>query len=106
MPAPKGNRNALKHGLFAGRRKQVEVVDEGQLRNAAFAIAHLQGVIEVIAARLEKAEGDEFARPANCLALASTAFFNGHRTLAYLSGGATPMDEALQELKKLKFSED
>ena len=103
--APKGNRNALKHGLYAGKRQIVEA-DDAQVRKATFAILHLERVIDAIQAKMKEADIDEFTRLANSLSLATTALFNGHRTLSFLTGGMTPMEEALKELKSLKFSED
>jgi hypothetical protein len=104
--APKGNKNALKHGLYAGRGKRIEEPVDGQVRKATFAILHLEQAIEAIYKRMMKADRDEFTRLANTLSLATTALFNGHRTLSYLTGGMTPMEEALRELRALDFSED
>ena len=103
--APKGNKNALKHGLYT-RRTQIVTVEDPQVRKATFAIRHLENAIDEIYARMMEARGDEFARLANALSVATTALFNGHRTIRYLAGGTTPMEQALRELKGLDFSED
>lgn len=103
--APKGNRNALKHGPYAPRLEIVSL-DAPQVRNAAFAILHLEQAIDELSARLMAAEGDDFPRLANSLSLAVTALMNAHRTISFLTGGASPMEEALRELASLDFSED
>lgn len=103
--APKGNHNALKHGLWA-KKTAVLVLQPRTLRNPSIAIQHLEDVIEAIAARLERAQGEEFTRLANSLSLATTALFNGHRTIAFLTGGVTPVEEAVKELEALRFDED
>ena len=103
--APKDNKNALKHGLYAGRKKRVTTT-EAEVRKAIFAILHLEEAIDEIHRRMMQADDDRFTRLAHTLALATTALFNGHRTLAYLTGGMTPMEEALRELSALDFSED
>jgi len=115
--APKGNKNALKHGLYAKKVVKGEVVDEPSValavvpgnearRSLETAIRYLQDVMDVAYARLRRAEGEEFTRLANALSLAATALFNGHRTVAYLIGGIAPVDEALKELATLGFEED
>ncbi len=103
--APKGNKNGLKHGLYAART-EVVALKHPKVRNAAFAILYLEQAIDEIHARLMRADGDEFPRLANSLSLAVTALFNGHRTISFLTGGMTPMEDALNELKALNFSED
>jgi hypothetical protein len=95
----------LKHGLYAGRMEIVPLQDP-QVRNAAFAILYLEQAIDEIHARLMQAEGDDFPRLANSLSLAVTALFNGHRAISFLTGGMSPMEDALNELKALNFSED
>ncbi len=78
-----------------------------QLAQATIAaIVHLEKAIERIDERMQTAEGDEFTRLANALSRAVTALFNGHRTISYLTGSTTPLDEALRELKALAFEED
>lgn len=103
--APKGNRNSSLHGA-GSRPGSIVEADEAQVRSATLAILHLQQVIDAIRARMMEAEGDEFVRLANSMSLAVTALFNGHRTIRYLTGGMTPMEKALQELKGLEFGED
>ncbi len=103
--APEGNKNALRHGLYAGRTQIVRVEDP-QVRKATFAVIYLEQAIDEIHARMMVARGDEFCRLANTLSLATTALFNGHRTLSYLTGGMTPMEDALRELRALDFHED
>ena len=103
--APKGNKNALKHGFYAGK-KQVVTIDDPHVRKATFAIQHLEQAIDEIYTRMMAAQGEQFARLANTLSLATTALFNGHRTIGYLTGGITPMEEALRELQALDFAED
>jgi len=106
MPgAPTGNKNALKHGLYAGRT-EIITMEDPQVRKATFAIHYLENAIDEIYARMMQAKGLEFTRLANTLSLATTALFNGHRTLSYLTGGMTPMEEALRELRALDFKED
>src|SRR5512140_3618268 len=102
--APIGNKNALKHGLYAVRGKVM--VEDPRLRKPTFAIQYLEEAIDEIYVRMMKAQGDEFTRLANALSVATTALFNGHRTNSYLSGGMTPLEDALRELKALDFGED
>ncbi len=107
MPAPKGNSNALKHGLYAGRKTAILQVEDRQLRKPTFAIQYLEDAIDLIHERMmDTLNVEEFTRLAGALSLATTALFNGHRTLAYLTGGMTPVEDALRELKVLDFSED
>ncbi len=80
--------------------------DDPQVEKVLFAIEKLTLLIEAIYQRLDAAEGMEFARLSNSLSQATTALFNGHRTLNDLTGGLSPMEEALKELKSLDFSED
>ncbi len=103
--ASKASRNASRHEVDP-RPGDLEEADESQVRKATLAILHLEQVIDAIRARMLEAEGDEFVRLANSLSLAATALFNGHRTVRYLTGGRTPMEQALRELKGLDFSED
>ena len=105
MGAPKGNKHALKHGLYAERAEIVRL-DDPRVRKATLAVLRLEQAIEEIYARMMEAEGDEFARLANTLSLAATALFNGHRTISFLTGGMAPVEEALRELEALDFSED
>ncbi len=77
-----------------------------RIRKAAFAIRHLEQAIDEISARLVAADGADFARLANSLSHAVTALMNAHRALSDLTGGASPMEEALRELAALDFSED
>jgi hypothetical protein len=115
MPAPTGNKNALKHGLYAS--KAALVVDgpstslrsaqgDTLLRGPSVAIQYLDEAIDEIFKRLMRARGEEFTRLANALSLATTALFNGHRTMAYLTGGMTPVEDAMKELEALDFGED
>ncbi len=103
--APKANRNAARHGLDS-RPGGVAEAEDAQVRKAALAILHLEQVIDAIRTRMMEAEGDEFVRLANSMSLAASALFNGHRTIRYLTGGMTPMEAALRELKGLDFGED
>lgn len=105
--APKGNSNALKHGLYAGRRTAIVKLADPTLRKPQFAIQCLEEAIDWIHERMaHTADIDEFTRLTATLSLATTALFNGHRTLAYLTGGMTPVEDALRELKVLDFEED
>jgi hypothetical protein len=157
--APKGNKNALKHGLYAEKALAVVVagsdaswrrsaqrqpeaalarapgsstlrdgalvstpgsstrIGDADLMSArptgsshegiATAIRYLEEVMDEIMRRMKEAEGsEEFTRLANALSLAATSLFNGHRTVAYLTGGASPVEEALRELQALDFNED
>ncbi len=103
--APKGNKNALKHGLYAVRT-EIVTIEDPQVRKATFAVAYLQDVIDRLYEQIRTARGEELCRLSNALCLATTALFNGHRTISYLTGGMTPMEEALRELQALEFSED
>ena len=47
--------------------------------------------MDEIHARMGDAQGEEFTRLGNALSLAATALFNGHRTVAFLTGGVTPV---------------
>jgi hypothetical protein len=76
------------------------------VRDARFAVRYLEQAIDEIYVRMMAAEGDDFARLANALARLSAVLLNGHRIISILTGGLTPMDEALRELKSLDFSED
>ncbi len=117
MGAPKGNHNALKHGLFSKHEAGLVVIQPSRpaglqpagstaLRDPAFAIPYLEQAIEAIGERLRVAQGEEFTRLANSLALATTALFNGHRTLAFLTGEVNQIDRAVKELETLEFDED
>ncbi len=121
MPgAPKGNKNALKHGLYASQQHlpviEGAVVEDAdaaaggtqalRLRGPEAAIRYLEDVMDQIYARMRGAEGEEFTRLANALSLAATSLFAGHRTVAFLTGGVTPVEEALRELEALDFEED
>jgi hypothetical protein len=103
--ALKTSKVVVKH-RSAPKRAQVAPAADLHVRNATFAIMHLENAIDEIYARMMQADGDDFTRLANTLTHAITALFNGHRTLSYLTGGATPMDDALKELKSLDFAED
>ena len=103
--APKGNKNAMKHGLYCGRTAILTTI-EANSRNPEFAIRHLEDTIDEICRRMKEADGELFTRLANTLSLATTALFNGHRTMAYLNGGMSPIDDALKELMGLDFAED
>ena len=106
MPgAPKGNKNAWKHGLRAAKR-EIVAVDSPEVRKITFTIRRLEESIDVICARMAEAQGDEFTKLANALSGATTALFNGHRTMSYLTGGMTPLEDALKELSTLDFGED
>jgi hypothetical protein len=141
--APKGNKNALKHGLYASKALVLAPHPQRGLRGALEghqdlrqemgdgweqanhfadrmsarptissregvmrAIFYLEAVMDEIFARLKRAEGEEFTRLANALSLAATSLFNGHRTVAFLTGGMTPVEDALRELEVLDFGED
>jgi hypothetical protein len=109
--APKGNQNARKHGLYA-RKAKVEIITPGEvgaaieLQDPRRAIRYLEEVMDEIMRRMREATPEEFTRLANSLALATTALFNGHRTVAYLMGEMTPVEDALRELAALGFAED
>ena len=106
MPgAPKGNKNALKHGLYADKA-EIITVEARSLRDPSFVIQRLETAIDEISERMKNASDDEFTRLANALSFAATALFNGHRTLTYLSGGMTPVEDAMRELLALDFAED
>ncbi len=96
MAAPKDNDKPLAHDPQTDRA----------LQKASFAIPYLEDAIDEIYARLLQARGAEFTRLANALSRAATALFHAHRTLSALTGGATPMEEALRELEALDFHED
>jgi hypothetical protein len=117
--APKGNKNALKHGLYAKKALRGEVVDDpsttalrasaqgdGARESLLRAIRYLEQVMDELHSRMRRAKGDEYTRLSNSLALAATALFNGHRTVAYLLGGLNPVEDAIKELKALDFAED
>jgi hypothetical protein len=108
--APKGNKNALKHGMYAVRGAVTVMEgasgDTPQLRGPSFAIQYLEEAIDEIFNRMMGANGEEFARLANALSLATTALFNGHRTMAFLMGGMSPLEDAMKELEALNFEED
>jgi len=109
--APKGNQNARKHGLYAKKAK-VEIITFGegeaeiQVRDPRRAIKYLEGVMDEIMRRIVRARNDDFTRLSNSLSLATTALLNAHRTVAYLRGEATPIEDALRELEALAFEED
>ncbi len=109
--APKGNKNALKHGIFAVKSAALVSLlpgggDARPIRDPSFAIRHLEEAIDEIWRRMENAQGDNFTKLANALSLATTALFNGHRTVNYLTGGMTPVEDAMKELLSLEFEED
>jgi hypothetical protein len=109
--APKGNQNARKHGLYAKKAK-VEIITPGdgeaaiEVRDPRRAIKYLEGVMDEIVRRMAWARDDDFTRLANSLSLATTALLNAHRTVAYLTGEMTPVEDALRELEALGFDED
>ena len=70
------------------------------------AIHYLEVVMDELYARMKEADSEEFTRLANALSLAATALFNGHRTVAFLTGGVSPIEDAVKELKALDFQED
>ena len=118
MGAPKGNTNALKHGLYAKHfseedRVWLRVMAPGDLRHEMYMIRlATNGVFKIqqrILARLASEPGssnseDEaaLARMTNSLALALTALNTTARTYALFSGTDTtlndPLDEALGKL--------
>jgi hypothetical protein len=108
--APKGNQNARKHGLWAKKAQAVQIITPADgsvpLQDPRRAIRYLEEVMDEIVRRLREATPEEFTRLANSLALAATALFNGHRTVAYLMGEMTPVEDALKELEALGFAED
>jgi hypothetical protein len=153
--APKGNKNALKHGLWAkkahavplgllspglaaaagpggsGRQdgrgslearspeggaaadiispseRGLAIPGDGDVAAGPLkAIRYLEVVMDEIYARMKGADSEEFTRLANALSLAAAAFFNGHRTVAFLTGGMTPLEDAVRELKTLDYTED
>jgi len=107
MAAPKGNKNALKHGLYAGKSDAVLQGERAVLRDPSFAVQLLEEAIQEIYERMMEARDEEsFARNANALSLAATALFNGHRTVAFLTGQFTPMEAAMKELQTLGFEDD
>lgn len=108
--ARKGNQNARKHGLYAKARPSATLraseTGETPLHPPSFAMRYLEEAMEEIFARMEKARGQNFVRLANALSMAATSLFSGHRTMAYLSGGISPIEDAMKELQSLDFSED
>jgi hypothetical protein len=120
--APKGNQNARKHGLYS-KKARVEIIvgpstavlrasaqGDGaaaiELQDPRRAIRYLEEVMDEIVRRMREATDEEFTRLANALSLATTAVFNGHRTVAYLTGEMTPVEDALKVLGALGFEED
>lgn len=101
-----GNRNRLKHGLYAGLSSAKAIIKTANMQPPEFAITYLESAIDETYARMMKAEGLEYVRLANSLSLLTAALFNGHRTVAFLNGGTTPVAEAIEELRVLKFNED
>ncbi len=101
MEAPSSALSALEDRQDLRRSAQGE-----GLRAPATAVRYLEEAIDEIFARMKEAEGEEFARLANTLSFAATALFNGHRTIAFLTGGVAPVEDAIKELEALKFDED
>ncbi len=106
MPARFGNMNRLKHGLYVGHKPAYDIIREANTRPPAFAILYLEHAIDMTYAQLKEAQGLDFVRLANSLSLLVAALYNGHRTLAYLRGGLTPVMDAIRELSVLDFSQD
>jgi hypothetical protein len=101
--APKGNKNALKHGAFAKPIKP----EPRTMRSIEELILRLEDVNDRIFDRLKTAgDTDEFTKLTNTFSTNTVAIFNGHRTLSFVSGSATPVQEAYNELKTLEFDED
>lgn len=98
-----GNKNALKHGAYTkGEKKTAK-----KMRTIEDHILRLEDVNDRIFDRLKGAgDTDEFVKLCAVFSTNSTAIFNGHRTLSFVSGSATPIQEAYNELKTLEFDED
>ncbi len=102
----RGNKNSLRHGLYAGFGSARDIITTANMRPLEFAIPYLEAAIDETYERMMKAEGLEYVRLANSLSLLTAALFNGHRTVAFINGGTTPVAEAIKELRVLKFNED
>lgn len=102
----RGNKNALKHGLYSKSKKKH--ADSPSPRPPGEIMFVLDDVISRIHKRLEdkKIGNDEFSRLANSLSAACVSYFTGHRTIAFISGKVVPVDQALSELASLDFDED
>lgn len=118
MGAPKGNTNALKHGLYAKRYSPEEIaalrnMSPQDFRHEYFmmrvAVKNIFQIQQRIRARMDSKEGssnpeDEgaLAKITNSLAVAMTALNTTARTYALFSGTDTtlndPLDEALSSL--------
>lgn len=100
--APKaGNKNALKHGLYARK------IDE----RLALTIEDRRAVLDACTRRafalVMKADGaDELTKLISAIAHSVTAANNCERTLAVMKGNYTPIEEVLHALSYIDPSED
>ena len=103
-----GNKNALKHGLYA--RKTPPTAGPGkkarEIASVTATILRLEDALAMIEQHMAKADPEHFAAVANSMANASVALFTGHRTLALITGKYTPLEDALAELQALEFHAD
>ncbi len=94
-----GNKNALKHGLYARRFTKPEISALKKMDPASLeAEIHLLRVVaDRILARLEAAtdDSDAYTKLTNSLTNAITALNTTARTHALLMGAYTPLDDAL-----------
>ena len=104
----KGNKNALKHGLYAKREAGPESEPtRRKLMGIEMSVLRLEETQEMLIERIRATKIPAtwmqltFALVKNC-----NSIFNGYRTMAFLNGSLTPMDQALEELKTLDFNED
>lgn len=105
-PALRGNKNALKHGGYAKKDKSAK--DEKQkLRALENTIVRLEEVQDRIFDMIHSSNDvDQSVKLINAFSNNAIAIFSGHRTIQFVSGTATPIDEAFEELKTLDFDED
>jgi hypothetical protein len=101
-----GNKNALKHGLYAKRKVGAQRDAPREIANINATIIRLEDALALIETRMAQADADHFAALANALATNSVALFTGHRTLAIVTGNYTPIEDALAELQGLEFHAD
>lgn len=105
-PALRGNKNALKHGAYSKKEKPANE-EKQKLRTLESTIVRLEEVQDRIFELVHAiSDVDQSIKLVNAFANNAIAVFSGHRTIQFISGTATPIDEAFEELKTLDFDED
>ena len=101
MPGRKGNKNALKHGLYSKRFIDANSLTIEQRK------AMLDACIRKMFERFKTIQDmDAMSKCLNSISLAVTAANNCERTLAIVEGNYTPLEDVLNALKYLDPKDD